>query len=64
MMAGSGGGLQADQPWSLSSPLTLSHGLQLLNNLEASLTPRQRRERVQGFEEARTFAIRSANAGG
>jgi hypothetical protein len=59
-----GGGLQADQPWSLSAPLTLSHGLQLLDNLEASLTPKQRRERSVGFEQARIFATRAASAGG
>jgi len=56
--------LQADQPWSLPSPLTLSNGLQLLDNLEASLTPKQRRERLVGFELARIFATRAAGAGG
>jgi len=59
-----GGGLERSAPWAQASPLTLTQGLALLNGLEVSLRPRDRKARAAFFEQARIFARRLASSGG
>lgn len=59
-----GGGLQESRAWNQPTPLTLTQGLALLDQLEMSLRPRDRRARASFFEQARIYARRLAAAGG
>lgn len=59
-----GGGIDKSKPWSQSTPLTLTQGLNLLDELERSLSRRELRAREQALIEARLFARRVGLTGG
>ena len=45
-------------------PVSVSEGLAMVNNLEASLPKRERKIRAEAFRQARTFIERAGKAGG
>lgn len=59
-----GGGTEESRTWAQASPPLASQVLDLVDELEASLTPTARRERAEGFRQIREHVRRLAAAGG
>jgi hypothetical protein len=59
-----GGGTEKSVAWSQDSPPTVDDLLRMLDELEAMLTPAERRVREKGFEQARSFLQDTASAKG
>ena len=56
--------MEKSQPWEQSTPLTRSQALELMEQLERSLEPKERRDRGQALEQAGKFIEKAAKAGG
>jgi hypothetical protein len=58
-----GGGIETSVSWSRQTPPTESEMMAMVRQLEAMLTPAERRARQEGFEQLRQF-IRKGKAHG
>jgi hypothetical protein len=59
-----GGGVEVSVSWSRQTPPSESEMMEMIQRLEAKLTPAELRHRETGFEELRKFIQRAAAKGG
>ncbi len=59
-----GGGLEASESWSSSTPPTKQEGLDLIDKLERKIPLAEAMVRKKAFEQARTFVERATANGG
>jgi len=59
-----GGGVEKSQPWNRATPPTVSEGLKMVDDLEASLTKAERKARQKELDKARKFIRDAGKAGG
>ncbi|MBA4155818.1 hypothetical protein, partial [Flavobacterium sp.] len=59
-----GGGLEASEPWSQTTPLTQSEGLALLDSLVSKIGPKEAGKRQIAVARAIRFIMNAANGGG